>query len=81
MRTTIDAGGRVVLPKAIRERLGLRPGAEVELVERDGWVEVAPAPTAMRLVGEGADVVAVAGRDMPVLTAEMVREVLDQQRR
>jgi AbrB family looped-hinge helix DNA binding protein len=32
MRTTIDAGGRVVIPKPVRERLGLVPGAEEDVV-------------------------------------------------
>ncbi len=32
MRTTIDKAGRVVIPKALRDRLGLVPG-EVELTE------------------------------------------------
>jgi AbrB family looped-hinge helix DNA binding protein len=27
MRTTIDKAGRLVVPKVLRERLGLRPGA------------------------------------------------------
>ena len=34
MRTTIDKAGRLVIPKALRDRLGLRPG-EVE-VTADG---------------------------------------------
>ena len=34
---TIDKAGRLVLPKPVRDRLGLRPGAELELrVEADG---------------------------------------------
>ena len=81
MRTTIDAGGRVVVPKAIRDRLGLRPGSEVEVTERDGAVEITPAPTHMWLAGEGEDVVAVTDREMPALTTEMVREVMEQLRR
>lgn len=70
-----------MVPKPVRERLGLRPGTEVELTERDGWIEIAPAATAMRLVGRGEDVVAIADRDMPVLTAEDVRRVTEQTRR
>lgn len=81
MRATIDGGGRVVVPKPIRERLGLRPGTEIELTEHDGWLEIAPAATPMRLVGRGEDVVASTDQDMPVLTADEVRGALDHTRR
>jgi AbrB family looped-hinge helix DNA binding protein len=81
MRATIDGGGRVVVPKPVRERLGLRPGTEVELTERDGWIEIAPAATPMRLVGRGDDVVAETDREMPTLTADEVRRVIEQARR
>lgn len=81
MRATIDAGGRVVVPKAVRERLNLRPGAEVELTEHDGWLEVAPAPTPMSLTRVGGAVVAHTDRDMPVLTQEQVRETIEHGRR
>ena len=81
MRATIDGGGRVVVPKPVRERLGLTPGSEVELTERDGWLEIAPAPTPMRLVRRGRHLVAEAERDMPTLTTEAVRNVIDQTRR
>lgn len=32
MRTTIDSAGRIVIPKAIRDALGLVGGSEVDLV-------------------------------------------------
>ena len=81
MHATIDSGGRVVIPKPVRERLGLTAGARVELVEREGWVEIAPAATPMRLEGRGEDVVAKTDRDMPVLTAEQVRDAIERTRR
>lgn len=81
MEATIDGGGRIVVPKAVRERLGFRPGARVELVERDGWIEIAPLPTPMRLEGRGEDVVAVADAEMPTLTTAQVRAAVEQQRR
>jgi AbrB family looped-hinge helix DNA binding protein len=38
----VDSKGRVVLPKSLRERLGLDPGTEVEVVEEDGKAVVRP---------------------------------------
>jgi AbrB family looped-hinge helix DNA binding protein len=38
----VDSKGRVVLPKSVRERLGLDPGTEVEIVEEGGKVVVRP---------------------------------------
>jgi len=33
---TVDSKGRIVLPKEVRERLGITPGTEVEIHEEDG---------------------------------------------
>lgn len=41
MRTTIDGAGRIVIPKALRECIGLAPG-EVELTSDGTAVRVAP---------------------------------------
>jgi AbrB family looped-hinge helix DNA binding protein len=38
MKTTIDRFGRLVVPKTIRERLGLRPGDEIEIEEQDNRI-------------------------------------------
>lgn len=79
MQTTIDSGGRVVIPKEIRSRLGLSPGQAVEITERDGRVEISSVVTPMRLKDD--EPVAVTDREMPVLTTVLVRETLEQVRR
>jgi AbrB family looped-hinge helix DNA binding protein len=81
MRTAIDAAGRVVIPKALRDALGLTAGQSLEIDERDGRLEIVPAATPMRLVDEGDGVAATADADMPVLTADMVRDTLERVRR
>ena len=78
MRTTIDPAGRLVIPKRIRERLGLRGNDPVEITERDGRIEIAPAPTDVDLVREGPIVVATPKQAVPALTDEIVREPLDR---
>ena len=77
----MTAAGRVVIPKALRDALGLTAGQPLEMAERDGRLEIVPAATPMRLVDEGDGVAAVADIDIPVLTAKMVRDTLEHTRR
>jgi AbrB family looped-hinge helix DNA binding protein len=81
MRTTIDAAGRIVVPKAIREELGLYGGQELELRSGDGRIEIEVAPTPMRLERRGRHLVAVPERPLPPLNAEIVRDTLEKLRR
>ena len=81
MLATIDAGGRVVVPKDVPERLGLRPGSRIVLTEVDGRLEISPATTPVRLEERQGALVAVAEADLPVLTAEQVRDAIEATRR
>lgn len=81
MRTTIDAAGRVVIPKALRERLGLLGGRSLDIREREGRLEIEPAATPMTLVRRGRIRVAVPARKLPALTDEIVRDTIEQLRR
>lgn len=60
MRTTIDAAGRLVIPKALRRQLGLVGGTVIEIVERGGALEIRPADRAVTVDDTG---------DRPVLRA------------
>lgn len=81
MRSAIDSAGRVVIPKTLRDALGLSAGQPLDIIERDGRLEIVPAPTPMRLVDDGDGVVAVADTEMPPLTTDLVRETLERTRR
>ena len=81
MRTTIDSAGRIVIPKAVREAAGLEAGTEVDITFRDGRVEIEPAPRPMRLVQRDGGLVIEAEGEMPVLTADDVRDILERVRR
>lgn len=81
MRSTIDNAGRIVVPKAMRERLGLVGGREVDIREREGRLEIAPVPVAMKLVRRGRRLAAVPARKLPALTDEIVRETIERTRR
>ena len=42
MKTILDRFGRIVVPKEIRDRLGLKPGAEMEIDENGSEVVLKP---------------------------------------
>ena len=79
MRTTIDAAGRLVVPKPLREELGFAPGTELELTAVDGRLEVA-VPSRVRIEEGPHGVRFVANTDEP-LTAGQVRAVMERGRR
>ncbi len=81
MRTTIDAAGRIVVPKPMREELGLIGGQVLEINARDGRLEVDIPPTEMRLEERDGVLVAVPARELPPLTIDQVRVTLEGTRR
>lgn len=81
MRTTIDAAGRIVVPKPLREELGLTGGQPLEISARDGRLEIEVPSTPMRLERRGKGLVAVPDTEVSTLTADTVRETLERLRR
>jgi AbrB family looped-hinge helix DNA binding protein len=81
MRTTIDRAGRIVIPKPIREDAGLAPGTEVEVQLRDGRVEIEPVSVPRRLVRRRGRLVLEPQGDVPPLTDDDVRDILERIRR
>lgn len=79
MRTTIDRVGRVVIPKAIRDRWRLAPGTELEVAETDVGIELVPAEVGydVELATKGDFLVLRGG---PPVTAEEMFAVRDAQR-
>jgi len=81
MKSTIDAAGRIVVPKPLRQALGLKPGQPLEIRASEGRLEIEIAATPVELKKRGKGVVAVPGVELPPLTAELVRETLERSRR
>jgi AbrB family looped-hinge helix DNA binding protein len=79
MRTTIDAAGRLVVPKPLRDQLGFAPGTELELDAVDGRLEVA-VPSRVR-VEEGPHGPRLAADETDSLTTAEVRELMERGRR
>lgn len=77
----MDVAGRIVVPKALRDELGLTGGEELEIIVRDGRLELETPPVAMHLERRGEVMVAVPEDVVVPLTAALVRETLERTRR
>lgn len=77
MKTTIDKAGRIVIPRNIRDRIGLADGGEVN-VELDGAaVRIEPISTGELVEQDGLLFVPRVGEP---ITDEMVRDLIDADR-
>lgn len=56
----VDSKGRIVLPQELRERLGITPGAEVEIREEDGTAVVEPEDDPQQIMDRMEQLVAEA---------------------
>jgi AbrB family looped-hinge helix DNA binding protein len=53
MTLKVDKAGRVILPKPVRDRLGLRAGSDIELQETAEGVVLKPAHRRPSLIRKG----------------------------
>lgn len=53
MQATVDSGGRVLVPKPLRDALGLRPGTVVDISRYGAGLQLIPAGRTARIVDEG----------------------------
>ncbi|MEA2231032.1 MAG: hypothetical protein QOD83_848 [Solirubrobacteraceae bacterium] len=58
MRVTIDSVGRIVIPKPLRDALGLTPGSSVDISRYGAGLQLLPTGRTARLVDEGGVLVA-----------------------
>ena len=78
METTIDSAGRIVVPKALRDALGLVPGSTVDISAYGDGLHVSPGGRTARIVEEDGKLV-IAGET--VVDDEVVYRLIDAGRR
>jgi AbrB family looped-hinge helix DNA binding protein len=77
MRSTIDKAGRLVIPKALRDQLGLRPG-NVELTADGAALRVQPVHDDILVEEDGRLMIPASGVPVP---DELVNALRDADRR
>lgn len=80
MSIAIDSAGRLVIPKAVRDAAGIRPGTPLEVRFRDGRIEIEPAPLEVSVEIRAGVAVASSKEPVPVMSAEIVGATRDRLR-
>lgn len=78
MKAKVDSVGRIVVPKPLREAVGLTPGSTVDVSRYGSGLQVSPAGRVARLVKEDGVLVATGET---TITDEDVFGLIDTGRR
>jgi AbrB family looped-hinge helix DNA binding protein len=81
MRVAIDGVGRIVIPKPMRDELGITGPTELELTAVDGALELSVPYVKAHVEERDGHTVIVADEPVPPLTTELVRDVLERVRK
>ncbi|GAB3043158.1 AbrB/MazE/SpoVT family DNA-binding domain-containing protein [Sediminivirga luteola] len=79
MEATIDSGGRLLLPKSIRDSLGLVPGSKVDISPYGSGVQITPGGRTARLERDSDG--RLVSRAKTVVTDEQMFALIDAGRR
>jgi AbrB family looped-hinge helix DNA binding protein len=77
MKGAIDKAGRLVIPRALRNRIGLAGGGEVEIEVEGAGIRIQPVAGGQLREEDGLLVISAAGE--PIDDA-LVRELMDAER-
>lgn len=78
MKAVLDSVGRVVIPKALRDALGLQPGSAVDLSRYGAGLNLVPSGRTARLVERNGALVATGDT---IIDDDTVFALLDSGRR
>ncbi len=81
MRVAIDAVGRVVIPKSLRDELGLNGPANLELTATDGRLELTVADVPAHVEERNGLPVIVTDEPMAPMSVAETREAIERIRR
>jgi AbrB family looped-hinge helix DNA binding protein len=81
MRVAIDKVGRLIIPKAIRDELGVNGPTDLELTSSDGRLEVTVADVPARVEERDGFPVIVTDRPMEPMTVTAPRTAVERVRR
>jgi AbrB family looped-hinge helix DNA binding protein len=81
MRVAIDGVGRIVIPKPMREELGVTGPTELEITAVDGVLELTVPDTPAWVEERAGLTVIVTEEPLPPLHQDAVRAVLESVRR